>query len=160
LLPQETFWPGKIQFIITGNASVGGSIVGYYYVNRQNGSSGSEFTSIIGSVDKDNPLTGPTIAYEFANSSTATTPLAQWSGNSNVDPITENGYICSSQDGTPGTPVLAKLYKVVEGDSMAIISQKAYGTTARANDIKAANAWLMGLDNWGLVPGTMLTIPT
>jgi hypothetical protein len=160
LLPQETFWPGKIQFIITGNAIVGGVIVGYYYVNRQNGSSGSQFTSIIGSVDKDNPLTGPTIAYEFANSSTATTPLAQWSGNSNVDPITENGYICSSQDGTPGTPVLAKLYKVVEGDSMASISQKIYGTTARANDIKAANTWLMGLDNWGLVPGMVLTIPT
>ena len=48
----------------------------------------------------------------------------------------------------------------MEGDSMASISQKMYGTTARANDIKAANPWLMGLDNWGLVPGTLLTIPT
>jgi hypothetical protein len=84
----------------------------------------------------------------------------QWSGNYGVDNLFILGYVCSSQDGTPGTPVLAKLYKVVDGDSMASISQKAYGTTARANDIKAANAWLMGLDNWGLVPGTLLTIPT
>jgi nucleoid-associated protein YgaU len=48
----------------------------------------------------------------------------------------------------------------MEGDTMASISHKMYGTNARANDIKAANSWLMGLDNWGLVPGTLLTIPT
>jgi hypothetical protein len=56
--------------------------------------------------------------------------------------------------------VTEKLYKVVEGDTMAGISEKMYGTTSRANDVKAANTWLMGLDNWGLVPGMVLTIPT
>jgi hypothetical protein len=73
--------------------------------------------------------------------------------------IQADSYSCTTDTGTPGATVSARLYKVVEGDSMAIISRKMYGTTARANDIKNANTWLMGLDNWGLVPGMVLTIP-
>jgi len=74
--------------------------------------------------------------------------------------VAATSYSCKLASGSAGSTVTAKLYKVVDGDSMAIISQKMYGTTARANDIKAANTWLMGLDNWGLAPGMVLTIPT
>lgn len=42
---------------------------------------------------------------------------------------------------------------------MLAISRKVYGTTARADDIRNANAYLMGLDYWGLWPGLWLTIP-
>jgi hypothetical protein len=73
--------------------------------------------------------------------------------------IVATSYSCLTSAGAAGPTVSTRLYKVVEGDSMASISQKMYGTTARANDIKNANTWLMGLDNWGLVPGTVLTIP-
>jgi len=70
-----------------------------------------------------------------------------------------NSYVCKTVAGGSAALVNARLYTVREGDSMASISQKMYGTTGRANDIKNANTWLMGLDNWGLVPGTVLTIP-
>jgi phage tail protein X len=68
-------------------------------------------------------------------------------------------YSCSLANGSAGATVTATLYKVAEGDTMAKISQKMYGTTSRAGDIQAANPWLLGLDNWGLVVGMILTIP-
>ena len=74
--------------------------------------------------------------------------------------VTATSWSCLTSSGTAGPTVAGTRYKVMEGDTMASISQKMYGTTARADDIKAANPWLMGLDNWGLVPGTLLTIPT
>jgi hypothetical protein len=77
--------------------------------------------------------------------------------------LTANSYSCNlfgpSGTTTAGPTVSGRFYKVVEGDSMAKISQKMYGTTSRANDIRTANPGLMGLDNWGLWPGLILTIP-
>jgi hypothetical protein len=67
--------------------------------------------------------------------------------------------------GAAGPTVTGKLYKVMEGDTMAGISQKMYGTTARAADILAANP-VFGFNNtsevqdyWLMVPGRILTIP-
>lgn len=75
--------------------------------------------------------------------------------------IIANSYSCKLSDGsTNPTPGPGRLYRVMEGDSMAKISQKVYGTTLRADDIRNANQWLMGLDNWGLWPGAVLAIPT
>jgi len=162
LSPRPVVWPGsKVQY---GVASAGGDLVKYGIASRSVPLNALTVLDISGNYDTGATndagyFTGRDIYYEFSNSRTATAAV-QWSGNYGVDNLFILGYVCSSQDGTPGTPVLAKLYKVVEGDTMAIISQKAYGTTSRANDIQAANPWLMGLDNWGLVPGTMLTIPT
>ena len=69
-------------------------------------------------------------------------------------------FTCKLANGTPDAPTPArKIYTVVEGDSMRNISEKMYGTPNRADDIQNANPWLMGLDNWGLVPGTRLDIP-
>jgi hypothetical protein len=73
--------------------------------------------------------------------------------------IYATSYTCKLPSGAAGPTVTGRLYKVMEGDSMASISRKMYGTPARANDIQAANPWLMGLDNWGLVPGMVLAIP-
>ena len=73
--------------------------------------------------------------------------------------VVAGSYSCSLADGSAGATVTATLYKVAEGDTMANISQKMYGTTSRAGDIQAANPWLLGLDNWGLVVGMILTIP-
>ena len=42
---------------------------------------------------------------------------------------------------------------------METISERFYGTTARADDIQNANPWLMGLDNWGLSGQWLLTLP-
>jgi len=163
LSPRPVVWPGsKVQY---GVANAGGSLVKYGIASRSIPLNQLTVLNVLGNYDDGATnaagyFTGRDIYYEFSNSNTTNTAAVQWSGNYGVDNLFILGYVCSSQDGTPGTPVLAKLYKVVEGDSMASISQKAYGTTARANDIKAANPWLMGLDNWGLVPGTLLTIPT
>ena len=75
-------------------------------------------------------------------------------------------YSCKLASGAAGPTVTGKLYKVVEGDTMASISQKMYGTTARAADILAANP-VFGFNNtfevqdyWLMVPGRILTIPT
>ena len=77
--------------------------------------------------------------------------------------LTANSYSCDlfgpSGTTTPGPTVSGRFYKVVEGDSMSGISEKMYGTASRANDIRTANPGLMGLDNWGLWPGLILTIP-
>jgi hypothetical protein len=162
LSPRPVVWPGsKVQY---GVASASGMLVQYGVAPRSIPLNQLTGLDILGGTDSGTTnefgyFTGRDIYYEFSNSNTTNTPLARWSGNYGKDNLFILGYVCSSQNGTPGTPVLAKLYKVVEGDSMAVISQKIYGTTARANDIKAANAWLMGIDNWGLVPGTILTIP-
>jgi hypothetical protein len=167
LSPRPVVWPGsKVQYgVVNVGSGVGGSLVKYGIVSRSIplntltvGDIGGDSYDI-GATNAAGYFTGRDIYYEFSNSNTTNTAAVQWSGNYGVDNLFILGYVCSSQDGTPGTPVLAKLYKVVEGDSMAIISQKAYGTASRANDIQAANPWLMGLDNWGLVPGTLLTIP-
>lgn len=78
--------------------------------------------------------------------------------------VSATGYSCILENGSAG-PLVSRpagpvIYVVKENDSMASISQKMYGTPSRAADIQAANAWLMGLDNWGLWPGLKLTIPT
>ena len=169
LTPQLTLWPGTVQFcLVPPTISVGGTLADYGFVANPSqpvtaGNVTSRFTFTGGT---NGCIIGPTITYEFSNSNAAgATVLARWSGNSNVGTITETGYICSSQDGTPGTPVLARLYKVVEGDTLAGISQKMYGTTARAADILAANP-VFGFNNtfevqdyWMMVPGRVLTIP-
>jgi hypothetical protein len=169
LSPRPVVWPGsKVQY---GVANASGELVKYGVAPRSvplnqltdlNIQGGSDS----GATDAAGYFTGRDIYYEFSNSNTTNTAAVQWSGNYGVDNLFILGYVCSSQDGTPGTPVLAKLYKVVEGDSMASISQKAYGTTARAADILAANP-VFGFNNtfevqdyWLLVPGRILTIPT
>ena len=80
--------------------------------------------------------------------------------------IQATSYSCSTSTGTAGPTVNEKLYRVMEGDTMASISQKMYGTTARAADILAANP-VFGFNNtsevqdyWLMVPGRILTIPT
>ena len=54
----------------------------------------------------------------------------------------------------------AKRLHIVEvGDTLPSISQRYYGTPNRADDIRNANPWLMGLREWGLWPGLVLEIP-
>jgi len=84
--------------------------------------------------------------------------------------IVATSYACSTETGTAGSTVsnasgVPKLYRVKEGDTMASISQKMYGTTARAADILAANP-VFGFTNtsevqdyWMMFPGRILTIP-
>jgi hypothetical protein len=74
-------------------------------------------------------------------------------------------YSCKLASGAAGPTVTGKLYKVIEGDTMAGVSEKMYGTTARAADILAANP-VFGFNNtsevqdyWLMVPGRILTIP-
>jgi hypothetical protein len=154
-----------------GVANAGGDLVKYGIASRSIPLNTLTVGDILGNYDSGATnaagyFTGRDIYYEFSNSNTTNTAAVQWSGNYGVDNLFILGYVCSSQDGTPGTPVLAKLYKVVEGDTMASISQKMYGTTARAADILAANP-VFGFNNtfevqdyWLLVPGRILTIPT
>ena len=52
-----------------------------------------------------------------------------------------------------------KLHMVEVGDTLPSISQRYYGTPSRADDIRNANPWLMGLREWGLWPGLVLEIP-
>jgi hypothetical protein len=170
LSPRPLVWPGsKAQYFAAG--PTGGALVKYGIAPRSIPLNALTFEDISGNFDNGgtnaaNIFTGRDIYYEFSNSNTANkTVEAQWSGNYGVDNLFILGYVCSSQDGTPGTPVLAKLYKVVEGDTMASISQKMYGTTARAADILAANP-VFGFNNtfevqdyWLMVPGRILTIP-
>jgi hypothetical protein len=78
--------------------------------------------------------------------------------------IAASSYSCSLDDGSAGPTVsnasgVPKLYQTREGDTMASISLRFYGTTGRAADIQAANPWLMGLDNWGLSGQWLLTLP-
>jgi hypothetical protein len=78
--------------------------------------------------------------------------------------IAATSYSCKLDDGSAGSSVsnpsgIPRVYQVREGDSFATISTKVYGNSGRASDIKTANPQLMGLDNWGLVPGLWLTIP-
>jgi hypothetical protein len=78
-------------------------------------------------------------------------------------------YTCNLPSGQPGTPTTnQRYYTVVEGDALEIISQKMYGTTARANDILTANqvygnSLLYGFTlsgaNWLMWPGMVLAIP-
>jgi hypothetical protein len=69
-------------------------------------------------------------------------------------------YTCSLPDGSAGTPVTnRRLHTVSKGDSMEGLSRRYYGTPSRADDIRNANPYLMGLDNWGLWPGLLLEIP-
>jgi hypothetical protein len=79
--------------------------------------------------------------------------------------LTATSWSCLTSSGTAGPTVAGRLYKVMEGDTMASISQKMYGTTARAADILAANP-VFGFNNtsevqdyWLMVPGRILTIP-
>jgi hypothetical protein len=166
LAPRVVEWPGKNRFcVIPPTTGAGGDLVIYGYVDKSIPLSNIDSSDVTGNYDigatgDTGCFIGRELTYEFSNSNSANaTVLARWSGNSNVDTIADTGYICNTADGSPGTPSLSRLYTVVEGDSMASISQKMYGTTARANDIKNANTWLMGLDNWGLVPGMVLVIP-
>jgi hypothetical protein len=72
----------------------------------------------------------------------------------------EAAFTCKLANGTPDTPTpTKKLHTVTRGDSMSALSLRYYGTTSRADDIRNANSWLMGLDNWGLWPGLVLVIP-
>ena len=78
-------------------------------------------------------------------------------------------YTCNLPSGQPDTPITnQRYYTVVEGDTLGIISQKMYGTTARANDILTANqvygnSLLYGFTlsgaNWLMWPGMVLAIP-
>jgi nucleoid-associated protein YgaU len=80
--------------------------------------------------------------------------------------IEATSYSCStSTAGTAGPTVNARLYRVMEGDTLSGISEKMYGTTARAPEILAANP-VFGFNNttevqdyWLMVPGRILTIP-
>jgi phage tail protein X len=78
--------------------------------------------------------------------------------------IAASSYSCSLDDGSAGPTVsnatgVPKLYQTRDGDTMETISERFYGTTARADDIQNANPWLMGLDNWGLSGQWLLTLP-
>jgi len=146
------FYDETIHFTSnTGFPSV--TYVGNYFPGNNVAGNGSPGGWPRYRVDWNDPATGgrSQIAYEI--------PMRA-DGRGGEFSIQATSYSCSTSTGTAGPTVNAKLYRVMEGDTMASISQKMYGTTARANDIKAANSWLMGLDNWGLVPGTLLTIPT
>jgi hypothetical protein len=80
--------------------------------------------------------------------------------------ISASSYSCKLANGAAGSTVNARLYKVILGDTMAIVSKKMYGTTARAADILAANpvpGFTSGLavaNYWLMWPGRILTIPT
>jgi hypothetical protein len=80
--------------------------------------------------------------------------------------IEASSYSCKLASGAAGSTVNGRLYKVVEGDTMAIVSKKMYGTTARAADILAANpvpgftSSLAVADYWLMWPGRILSIPT
>lgn len=86
-----------------------------------------------------------------------------------VVPTSTASYTCNLPSGLPDTPITnQRYYTVVEGDTLEIISQKMYGTTARANDILAANqvygnSLLYGFTlsgaNWLMWPGMVLAIP-
>jgi len=86
-------------------------------------------------------------------------------GREGIFSIRATSYSCSTSTGTAGPTVNTRLYRVMEGDTIASISQKMYGTTARAADILAANP-VFGFNNtsevqdyWLLFPGRILTIP-
>jgi nucleoid-associated protein YgaU len=78
--------------------------------------------------------------------------------------IVATSYACSTETGSAGPTVsnasgVPNLYRTKEGDTMANISQRYYGTPARADDIWNANPQLMGLDNWALGAQFLLTLP-
>ena len=73
-------------------------------------------------------------------------------------------YSCELDDGSAGPTVSNAsgspiLYRTKDGDTMRNISERFYGTPNRAEDIQNANPWLMGLDNWALGGGLLLTLP-
>jgi hypothetical protein len=80
--------------------------------------------------------------------------------------IVATSYSCRTEAGTQGPTVTKKLYTVMEGDTIEKISEKMYGTTARVNDILAANP-VYGFNSqipevtnyWLLWPGRLLEIP-
>jgi len=119
----------------------------------QTGASGT-FYQLNGTVDPGNPLDGPDVSYEFANSSAATTPLAAWSGNSNIDTALQTGYTCNF-----GPPVIANLRTVVKGDTLWDIAQEIYGDPTRWPEIYAANVAIIGSDPDLIFPGQVLLIP-
>ena len=104
----------------------------------------------------------------FKEASTASILFANDPSNSFecIFKIEASSYSCKLASGAAGTTVTARLYKVMEGDTMALVSKKMYGTTARASDILAANpvpgftSTLAVADYWLMWPGRILSIPT
>jgi hypothetical protein len=71
----------------------------------------------------------------------------------------EAAFTCRLANGTPDTPTPTKrLHPVEDGETFPDISQKYYGTPNRGDDIRNANPWILGLQNWGL-RGLVLEIP-
>jgi hypothetical protein len=71
----------------------------------------------------------------------------------------EAAFTCRLANGTPDTPTPTKrLHLVEDGETFPDISQRYYGTPNRADDIRNANPWILGLQNWGL-RGLTLEIP-
>ena len=78
-------WPGALEFTSLPGTSVGGALLEYRVVNKTTGAQ-ELYQTVYGSVSHPALISGIDFYYEFANSNTATTPEATWTGASNTAP--------------------------------------------------------------------------